>query len=206
MLDALKSEVLRYAMKMANAGLVPNTQGNVSARDPETGLVAITAHDHPYDIMTADDIVVVSLDGKVVEGRLAPSAETPVHCVVYRERPWVNGIVHAEPTYANVLGTLGLPIEPITVSLALGAGGAVPVMPFAPQTGSEEFGYRMLAVMGDRRAVIWGNHGCLTIGKTLDAAFRCTVVVENSAQIYYLARQMGRPNLVGIDSHGQLHA
>lgn len=198
MLDELRSEVVRYAKQMASMGLVPNTQGNISARDSLTGLIAITPHDYPYDVMTADDIVVVDLSGRKVEGRHDPSNETPVHCVVYRERPWVNGVVHSEPIYVNCFGSLNEPIQPVVISLALAVGGEVPVMPFSPSTGSESFGYRMLEVMGERHAVIWANHGLLTIGKSLDAAFRCAVVVENAAHVYHLARQFGQPNLVSL--------
>ncbi len=198
MLDELRSEVLRYAKRMAALGLVPNTQGNVSARDLATGLIAITPHDYPYDAMVADDVVVVDVNGQRIEGRHDPSNETPVHCVVYRERPWVNGVVHSEPIYVNCFGALSQPIPPVVISLALAVGGEVPVMPFSPSTGSESFGYRMLEVMGERKAVIWANHGLLTIGKSLDAAFRCTVVVENAAQVYHLARQLGQPNLVSL--------
>jgi ribulose-5-phosphate 4-epimerase/fuculose-1-phosphate aldolase len=197
-LAALRHEVVKYAQEVATHGLVANTQGNLSARDPETGLVAITPHDYPYEIMTPDDVVIVSPDGRKVEGRHAPSAETPVHCVVYRERPQVGGIVHTEPIYVNCFGAVGRPIKPVVVNLAVAVGGEVPVMPFAP-SGSESFGYRMLEVMGNRNAVIWANHGLLTTGESLQSAFRCTVTVEVAAQIYYLALQLGQPSLVPLD-------
>lgn len=197
-LTVLRHEVVKYAQDAAARGLVANTQGNLSARDPETGLIAITPHDYPYEIMTPDDVVIVSPDGQTVEGRHAPSAETPVHCVVYRERPQVNGIVHTEPIYVNCFGAVGRPIKPVIVSVAVAVGGDVPVMPFAP-SGSESFAYRMLDVMGDRTAVIWANHGLLTTGHSLHSAFRCTVTVESGAQIYYLALQLGQPTSVPVD-------
>lgn len=198
-LELLRTDVVKYARKAAALGLIPNTQGNLSARDADSGLIAITPTDYPYDIMTPNDIVIVDLEGQVVEGHRQPSVETSVHCAVYRERPQVNGVVHTEPIYTNCFGALGRPIEPIVISMAIAVGGEVPVMPFHP-SGSADFGYRMLQVMGDRNAVIWANHGLLTVGKSLDAAFRCTVVVENAAQIYHLALQLGQPNLVSLDA------
>jgi ribulose-5-phosphate 4-epimerase/fuculose-1-phosphate aldolase len=197
-LDALRHEVVKYAREASARGLVPNTAGNFSARDPATQLIAISPHDYPYEIMTPDDVVIVAPDGRRVEGRLPPSFETPVHCVVYRERPQVNGIVHTEPIYVNCFGALGRPIKSVVLSLALAVGETVPVMPFAP-SGSESFGRRMLDVMADRNAVIWGNHGLLTVGDSLPSAFRCTVTVETAAQIYYLALLLGQPTLVSPD-------
>lgn len=199
MLITLAAEVVEYAKKAAVLGFIPNTQGNFSARDPNSGLIAITPADYPYDIMTPEDIVIVDRDGQVVEGRHAPSAETQVHCVVYRERPHVNGVVHTEPIYVNCFGALGRPIEPVVVSLAVDVGGQVSVMPFAP-SGSADFGYRMLEVMGDRPAIIWANHGLLTIGQTLDQAFRRTVIAETTAQVYYLTLQLGQPTVVSPES------
>jgi ribulose-5-phosphate 4-epimerase/fuculose-1-phosphate aldolase len=194
-LNALRSEVVKYAKQMAALGLAPNTQGNISARDPVSGLIAITPHDYPYDLMTFEDIAIVDAQGRVVEGRLAPSEETAVHCVVYRERPQINGIVHSEPVYVNCFGALGMPIQPVVVSLTVAMGGEVPVMPFA-HSGSERFGYRMLEVMGERNGVIWGNHGLLTVGETLRVAFQRTVAVEHAARVYFLALQLGQPSLV----------
>jgi ribulose-5-phosphate 4-epimerase/fuculose-1-phosphate aldolase len=197
--EEIKRELVKYAKLSASMGLTPNTQGNLSARDPKTGYIGVTPHDYPYDIMTADDIVVVDVDGKFVAGRHEQSAETPVHCAVYRVRPDVMGIVHSEPVYTNCFGALGMPIEPVVVALLVDIGGSVPVMPFMP-SGSDAFGDKMVEVMGDRNGVVWGNHGLLTIGQDLDHAFRRTVIVENVAHIYYLTLSLGgKPTLVHRD-------
>ncbi len=82
------------------------------------------------------------------------------------------------------------PIAPVFVSMALDVGGEVPVMPFEI-SGSEEFAHHMLEWMGDKKAVIWANHGLLTIGETLQKAVHCTVMVESAAKIYSLALQIG---------------
>jgi L-fuculose-phosphate aldolase len=192
---ALCQSIIDYARRAAELGLVPNTQGNVSARDPETGLIAITPHDLPYGALSADDVVIVDLDGRKVAGRHDPSFETPVHCAVYRERPDVFGIVHTEPTYVNCLGAVGIAIQPVVVSLLVNLGGPIPVMPFM-LSGSEEFGRAMLQVMGSGYGVVWANHGLMTVGSTVEEAFRRTVVVEHAAQIQHLALLHGQPTLV----------
>jgi ribulose-5-phosphate 4-epimerase/fuculose-1-phosphate aldolase len=194
--EEIKSDLVKYARLSAAMGLTPNTQGNLSARDPNTGYIAVTPHDLSYDIMTPDDIVIVDVDGMFVAGRHEQSSETPVHCAVYRARPDVMAIVHSEPVYTNCFGAAGMPIEPVVVALVVDIGGSVPVMPFMP-SGSDAFGEEMIKVMGDRNGVIWGNHGLLTIGPDLDHAFRRTVIIENVAHIYYLTFGLGvQPKLV----------
>jgi ribulose-5-phosphate 4-epimerase/fuculose-1-phosphate aldolase len=193
----LAEEIVSYAGRIARLDLAPNTQGNLSARDPGSGLVAITPHDYPYEHMTADDVVILDLAGRVVGGQRQPSHETAVHLTVYRERADVQAIVHAEPIYVNVFGVLGRPIPPVVVSQLLAIGGDAPVMPFMPR-GSEAFGLEMLRVMGDRNAVVWAQHGCLTIGPDLEAALRVTIALEGGAKIAYLASVLGTPNALSM--------
>ena len=193
----LAEEIVRYAERVARLDLAPNTQGNLSARDTESGLVAMTPHDYPYELMTPEDVVFLDLAGRVVDGWREPSHETSVHLTVYRERPDVHAIVHAEPIYVNVFGALGLPIPPVVVSQLLAVGGDTPVMPFRP-SGSEAFGLEMLRVMDDRNAVVWAQHGCLTIGADLEAALRVTVALEGGAKIAYLASVLGTPRTLAL--------
>jgi ribulose-5-phosphate 4-epimerase/fuculose-1-phosphate aldolase len=193
----LKRRLVTYAQRIDQLALAPNTQGNLSTRDPRSGLIAITPHDYPYPLMTADDVVVVDAEGRVVEGPREPSHETPVHCTVYQERCDVHAIVHAEPIYVNVFGVLGRSIPPVVVSLLLAIGGETPVMPFMP-SGSETFARAMLRCLGDKKAVIWAQHGCLTIGATLEEAVRCVVALEGGAQIAYLADQLGTPAVLSM--------
>ncbi len=202
-LTALKRQLVEGAEQVAGIGLVPLTQGNLSLRDPLSGLVLITPHDYPYDELTAEDVVVVDLDGRVIEGKREPSSESPVHLAVYEKRPDVQAIVHAEPIYTNVFGVLHMPIAPVHVGTLIDVGGEVPVMPFA-LSGSRQFGYDMLEVMGDKNAVVWANHGMLAVGDTLRKAIHCTVMVEIAAQMYHLALQHGQPHLIPAALHGNL--
>ncbi|MCY4539310.1 MAG: class II aldolase/adducin family protein [Chloroflexi bacterium] len=194
-LTSLKQQLIAGAALVASIGLVPLTQGNLSLRDPQSGNILITPHDFPYDQLAVEDIVVLDLAGAVVEGFREPSHESPVHLAVYERRPEALGIVHAEPIYTNVFGVLHMPIAPLHVNTLIDVGGEVPVMPFAP-SGSRQFGYDMLEVMGDRRAVVWANHGMLALGDSLSKAIHCTVMVEIAAQLYHMALQHGQPHLI----------
>ena len=201
--SALKQELVAGAAQVARIGLVPLTQGNLSLRDPQSGLVLITPHDYPYHLLQPEDVVVLDLDGRVIEGEREPSAESPVHLAVYEKRAAAQAIVHAEPIYTNVFGVLHMPIAPLHVNTLIDVGGEVPVMPFAP-SGSRQFGYDMLKVMGDRNAVVWANHGMLAIGGSLRKAIHCTVMVEIAAQLYHMALQHGQPHLIPPHFHDSL--
>lgn len=194
----LKQTIVDVAKRAYAGGLVANTAGNVSARDPATKRIFITPTGYSYDRMTVDDLIEVDLQGKKIDGAREPSSEAPVHCLVYQERPDVHGVVHTEPPYVNCFGALGKEIEPVLVSLLLAAGGPVPILPFRA-SGSEAFGRDMLAAMGDRFAVIWANHGLLTIGSSLTVAYERTVFIEEGAKVYHLTLQLGAPYVLPTD-------
>lgn len=194
-LVTLKQELVDGAALVASIGLVPLTQGNLSLRDPQSGHILMTPHDYPYDQLTTEDVLVLDLAGNVIEGTREPSHESQVHLAVYERRADAVGIVHAEPVYTNLFGVLHKPIAPLHVGTLIDVRGEVPVMPFAP-SGSRQFGYDMLEVMGDRNAVVWANHGMLAVGSSLSKAIHCTVMVEISAQLYHMALQHGEPHLI----------
>lgn len=199
----LKQELIDGAAQFASIGLAPLTQGNLSLRDPGSGHVLMTPHDFPYDQLTTDDVLVLDLAGAVIEGAREPSHEAQVHLAVYERRADAAAIVHAEPIYTNLFGVLHKAIAPLHVGTLIDVRGEVPVMPFAP-SGSRQFGYDMLEVMGDRNAVVWANHGMLAIGDSLAKAIHCTVMVEISAQLYHMALQHGEPHQIPERYHGML--
>ena len=94
MLEKLKEELVQLHMELPRQALVAWTSGNVSARDPGTGFVVIKPSGIRYEALTPEAMVVVNLDGKVVEGKYKPSSDTFAHVYVYRHRPDVNGVVH----------------------------------------------------------------------------------------------------------------
>ena len=116
-----------------------------------------------------------------------PSSEVTVHMAVYRRRPDVNAIVHSEPVFSNVWGVVGEPVTGTLVNMVIYTKGDVPVMPFA-LSNRTEFGDAMCDVMGDRNAVIWANHGLLTVGDNLRDAFKTSIAVESAAKVLAYAR------------------
>lgn len=191
-LASLKTEVLTVAQKMSAAGMAPATWGNVSARHPSSGLVVITPSGMPYGELSADDMCVVDRDGTMVEGKWRPSVETPLHCLFYRGRPDVHGIVHTHSLYATAFACAGKPIPVIIATLASAAGGEVAVAPYAT-AGTDEFATLALGALGDRMAVLLANHGVVAVGRTLADAYTVAEVVENAAKIAAIAAGLGQP-------------
>lgn len=203
---ALREAIVVYARRSLTDGLVVMAQGNFSARDPDTGYIAITPHEQPYAGMTPNSLVIVDVDGKKVAGEHSPSFETPVHCTVYRERPAVMAVAHTEPPYINAFGALGRAIPPITSTTYKAAGGTIAIMPYR-RSGSVEFAQEMLAVMGDSYGVVWANHGMMVVGPNIDLAYERSLAIETGARVYHLALQLGEPQtLAWIKDRGSIVA
>jgi L-ribulose-5-phosphate 4-epimerase len=204
---AAKHEILDYCLRSMEYGLNFNTQGNISVRVPGVkDRFLITPTDLEYDRMRAEDIVLVNADSEVVEGDLRPSSEVTVHMAVYRRRPDVHAIVHTEPVYANVWGVVGEPIRGTLVNMLNYSKGDVPIMPFEI-SNSTEFGDHMCDVLGDVNAVVWANHGLLTVGDNLRDAFKTSVAVESAAKVQAYARAVtDTPIVLEWDKLGLDHA
>ena len=106
MLMGLRRQVLDVSVQVYRTQMARGTSGNVSARDPESGMIAITPSAIPYERLQEEDIVIIDPNGELVYGHQRPSSETPMHTLVYRERQDVNGIVHTHSLYATVFSVL----------------------------------------------------------------------------------------------------
>lgn len=193
MLEELKDKVCRANLDLVRHGLVLFTWGNVSAIDRESGLVVIKPSGVSYDDMKPEDMVVVDRDGKVVEGRLNPSSDTPTHVVLYKAFPQAGGVVHTHSTYATSWAQAGLDIPNIGTTHADYFHDAVPCTP--DMTESEVKGEYELETGNVivRRfeglnpvhtpGVLVKNHGPFTWGKDADEAVYNAVVLEQVAKM-----------------------
>ena len=126
MLEQLKAEVLEANLSLPKYRLVTFTWGNVSGIDRETGYVVIKPSGVEYGEMTAEDLVVVDLDGTVVEGDLRPSSDTPTHLALYRAFPDIGGIVHTHSPWATSWAQAGLPLPALGTTHADYFYGEIP--------------------------------------------------------------------------------
>ena len=207
MLGELRAEVARYAKKMVASGLVRAAQGNLSARDPQTGLICITPSGMDYDLVAAEDILVIDDQGSVVEGAPdhRPSVETPLHTLILRRRGDIRCVMHTHSLYATAFGVVYEPLPMVLAESALCLGGDVPIAPYQ-MSGTPEFAELIAETLGEGNAVIWGNHGAMVVGPSLNATFSAAHALEDGAQVYALARQLGTPVPLPPDEVEKLHA
>jgi L-ribulose-5-phosphate 4-epimerase len=191
LLEKLREIVWKCNLELPKNNLVAMTSGNVSGRDRETGLVVIKPSGFSYEEMTAAHMVVVDLDGCVVEGDLKPSTDTDAHLYVYRHRPDVFGMVHTHSPYATSFAALGQPIPACLTASAM-LGGEIPLGGYAP-IGGEAIGQEIISKIGRSLAIIMQNHGVFTIGASPQQATKMAVEVEEIAKITHLAMLRGQP-------------
>lgn len=197
MLEELKAKVCQANLDLVKYGLVIFTWGNVSAIDRKSGLVVIKPSGVSYDGMKPEDMVVVDLEGKVVEGSLRPSSDTPTHLVLYRAFSEIGGVVHTHSTYATAWAQAGIDLPNIGTTHADYFHDAVPC---TPDMTREE-------VMGDYEletgnvivkrfdglnpvhtpGVLVKNHGPFSWGKDAAEAVHNAVVLEQVAKMASIA-------------------
>jgi len=192
MLERLREEVCEMNLELSRNRLVTMFSGNVSGRDPETNYVVIKPSGMSYRNMKPEDMVIVDMNGNVVEGKHKPSVDTLTHLYIYKHRLDVNGITHTHSNYATSFAVLGQSIPVYLTAMADDFGGPVPCTDYAP-VGSEAIGREILRVIGKSPAVLVKNHGVFTIGKSPSEALKIAVMLEDIAKTIHLALLRGKP-------------
>lgn len=198
----IKEEAFESNKLLPQLNLVLFTWGNVSVADHNQGVFAIKPSGVPYEKLKVDDMVLVDFDGKVVEGKLRPSSDTPTHAVLYKHWKDVNSIVHTHSTYATAWAQslLDIPIFGTTH-----ADHTISDIPCAPPMSDEmiqgdyeyQTGFQILNILKEKKLshkememVLVGSHAPFTWGKTAEKAVYNSAVLENVAKMAYLTRQI----------------
>jgi L-ribulose-5-phosphate 4-epimerase len=191
-LDELKRLVCELNKELPRNRLVTMTSGNVSARDADTGYVVLKPSGVSFEALSPEDMVIVDLNGKVIEGCKKPSVDTPTHLYIYRRRQDINGIVHTHSNYATSFAALGQPIPAVLTAIADEFGGPIPCGPYC-RIGEEQIGQAVVEHIGSRPAILLQNHGVFAVGPTPEAALKAAVMVEDVAKTVHLAMLRGTP-------------
>ena len=188
-------------------GLVQWTSGNVSERLPDGKSFIIKPSGISYEELQPSMMVVCDLNGKVIEGDLAPSSDTAAHAYVYKHMNSVNGIVHTHSNYATAWAAIQKPIPCALTAMADEFGGDIPLGPFA-LIGNDDIGKGIVStLMGHRSpAVLMKNHGVFTIGKDAVAAVKAAVMCEDVAKTIWIANSLGKVKRIDQESIDSLYS
>ena len=198
MLEDFKKRVYEQNIALVKHNLVVLTWGNVSARDEKTGLVVIKPSGVAYDVMKSEDMVVVDIDGNVVEGEYRPSSDLPTHLYLYRQYQELGGIVHTHSAYATAFAQSGrcIPAYGTTHADAF-YGNVLCTRDLTQEEIDEAYEFNTGKVIsesvGDPEAIpamLVKNHGVFTWGKTPEKAVENAVTVEEVAKMALLTEQL----------------
>jgi L-ribulose-5-phosphate 4-epimerase len=172
--------------------------GNASGRDFDSNLIVIKPSGIDYDTLTQDDLVVVDINGKIIEGTLKPSVDLPIHIFIYKNKPEWGGIIHTHSNYATSFAVLGKSIPVYLTAIADEFGAEIPCTRYASNEG-EDIGYAILESIGKGPAILLKNHGVFTFGKNPTEALKAAVMVEDVAKTVHLALMKGIPEVIPLN-------
>ena len=195
MYKELKRKVRETSLRAYKLGLFAGTSGNLSLYDDTKKVMAITPSSLAYEDMQDEDIVIMNLDGTVIEGAHKPSSEAPMHAAIYKECPEAGGVVHTHSPYATALAVNNEDIPVILIEMIPYFGGGIKTAEFA-LPGTAELGKGAVPYLKESGACLLANHGVVTMGATLEKAYSRAVYVEDAAKIYCIAKQNGDVNTI----------
>lgn len=197
LLEQERKTIVEYGKKLIQAQLTTGTGGNLSICNREQGLVAIKPSGIDYFEMQPEDVVVVDLQGNKVDGKLKPSSEISFHLGLINHRADVNAVVHTHQVYATTIACLNWELPAVHYLVGL-SGNKVPVAPYATY-GSKELSENIINSIGDYNACLMANHGLVTVGVNMAAAFAVAEELELVCRLYYQAKCIGEPVILSDD-------
>ena len=203
LLQKEREMIVAYGKRMLSAGLTRGTGGNLSIYDRNLELMAITPSGIPYEEIEAEDIMIMKLDGTIVEGNKTPSSEHAMHEIVYRTREDVGAMLHVHSTFAVTLACLNEDLPAVDYMVAYSRGRSVKCAPYA-SFGTPDLAVNALKTMGNQNAVLLANHGMNVVGPDLPKAFAIAEQLEFCAELYVRARTIGKPVILPDDEMDQM--
>lgn len=196
--------IVEYGRKLLEDGLTKGSGGNLSIYNREEGLMAISPSGLDYLKTDIRDIVIMNLDGEIIEGDRQPSSEYQLHTIFYKGREDIGALVHTHSVYATVLGILRQDLPPASYLVAV-AGRDVRCGDYASY-GTRELAENTYRAMEDRYAAILANHGLLAGHESLERAYNIALQIEHCAEVYCKALAIGRPSILDGEEMDSLTA
>lgn len=202
--EQLRADIVEAGRRMYARGYVASNDGNISARIDDTRLIT-TPKSVSKGFMTPDMMVIVDYDGKKVAGDRDPSSELPMHLEVYRNRPDVNSVVHAHPPLATGFAVAGIPLTRAVLAEVITTLGSIPIAEYGtPSTAELPAAVRKYIKAHD--GMLLANHGAVTCGPSVMAAYYKMETIEHFAKISLVARLLGRENLISREEVDRLQS
>ena len=186
--------IVEYGKLLVTKGLTTGTGGNISIFDKEKKYFAISPSGIDYFETKPEDVVIMDLDGKVVDGIRKPSSEWMMHLIFYKKRDDVEAVVHTHSRFASTISCMRWEIPALHYYVAF-AGKTIPCAKYASY-GTQELADNAFEGMGDGKAALLANHGLITIGRSVKEAFLIAEMSEEMAEYYYRTKSMGEPVLL----------
>lgn len=187
-----KKDLVEYGKKMSSEGLSSGTSGNLSIYLKEEGVVLITPSGIGYFDTKPEDIVVMDLEGNIIEGTRKPSSEWHLHTLFYKNKPEARAVVHTHSKFCTTLSTLRMPIKAVHYVIADAGTNEVPCAPYR-RYGTEELAKVAVESAKESNAVLLANHGIVVCGKNLKSAYGLAKGMEYVAEIQVTAMSVGEP-------------
>lgn len=191
-IELLKKEIIKHGILLAEKGLVTGTGGNISMRIPQEDLMIITPSGIAYEKLQTDDLVILDMEGNVVDGKRRPSIEVNMHLEILRSRQDIGGIVHTHSVYASAIAITRQDLPVILDAMGIVFGGPVQTAEYAG-IGTKELAKNVVKALGNKPAVLLANHGAVCVGENLTSAFDICELLEASAKSYIYGSMVGKP-------------
>lgn len=193
----LRQEMVDICRQSFEQGLFAGTSGNLSVYVAGDETMLCTPTCVRYETMLPEDIVLLKLDGTILEGKYQPTSEWRMHAEIYKNMPQVGAVFHTHSPYATSFAVVNQKIPYILIEMAPFLGGDVPCARFAAP-GSRDLGVSAVEALTEsgRNGCLLANHGVLAIGDTLAQARIRAEYVEDAAKIYHYALQVGTPTIL----------
>lgn len=202
MFEKEKREVINTAIQIKEYGLIALAGGNVSMR-LKNGNILITPSGTYYETMRDEDVLLMDIDGNIMEGTFKPSVDTIALLYIYKNMPEVNAIIHTHQAYSTAVGLISDILPAVTTTLCNVTLGEVIVAPYS-SPASIDMGIKTVKYINGKRAIILKHHGVVTVGGNLKEALYAAIYMEDTAKIYLAAKAAGVPAVLSKEQADQM--
>lgn len=193
-----RKKLVKYGKKLSRAGLCPGTSGNLSIFIPEEKLVLITPSGIDYEKTKKSDLVLMDLEGNIVEGVRKPSSEYHLHTLFYKNKKDAKALVHTHSVFATSIACMRMPIKAFHYQIADANTHQIPCAQYK-RYGTEDLAKSAVKAAGSSKAVLLANHGLVVYDESIKKAYNLAKEVEYLAQIQYRTMVMGNTEVLSKD-------